>query len=82
MQKNNNVSFAKYEKGLIKAEKTEIKFEEYDEKLPPLIKGKNEKTISIKAPRSASYTAVVRLVDLAYGAGATTVYLLIDDMEE
>lgn len=84
VQKNGAVSFAQYDKKTfeLKNEKPEIKPDEDNAKIQQLVKDKNTATISIKAPRSAGYGRVIRLIDAAYGAGATTVYLIIDDMEE
>ena len=59
-----------------------IKKDEDDAKIQQLIKEKGEKIISIKVLKSNPYGRVVHLVDRAYGAGVTTVYLMIDDLFE
>jgi biopolymer transport protein ExbD len=40
-----------------------------------------EKTITIKGTKSGSYANVVKLIDLAVGAGASPVFVQIDDLE-
>ena len=47
--------------------------EEKDEKI--------EKTVFIKAPRSADYGQVVKLIDAVNLAGANPISLQIDDLE-
>jgi|GEM_PF-5923319 len=40
----------------------------------------NEKAVTIRAPRSTTYGHVVRLIDVAKGAGASPIILQIDDL--
>jgi biopolymer transport protein ExbD len=81
LQKNGNVNFAKYDKdGGLKPEKPEIKQDEGDAKIQQLIKEKGATTIAVKAARTNKYVRVAHLIDYAAAAGATTIYLIIDDM--
>lgn len=94
MQKDDKISFAKYdEKYNFKLDKEEIKLEELEAKIKQLFKEREEKKIFrqgtneidkriyIKATKSNGFTQIVRMIDAATGAGAE-VYLQIDDLEE
>ena len=40
-----------------------------------------EKTVTIKAPQTLNLANVITLTDIAAGAGASPIYLQIDDLE-
>jgi hypothetical protein len=47
-----------------------------------MLSGKDDKALNIKPSRSTRYIDVVRLINTALGAGASTVFLEIDDMND
>jgi biopolymer transport protein ExbD len=69
-------------KGIEKLDKTETKEEEVAGKISQILSGKDNKTFYIKSLRSSRYIDVVRLINTATGAGASTVYLQIDDLDD
>ncbi len=81
LDKDGKINFAKFDanKGLI-TDKPEVKLDEVGGKLSQMLKEKPDKTVRIKASRSTRYNEIVHLVDAAAGAGATTIYLELDDL--
>jgi biopolymer transport protein ExbD len=93
LQKDGKIKLGRYDKYEFKASTPDIAETEVGAKLAPLLteneekkynlRGTNEidKTVFVKAPRAKRCVDVVRLVDAAVGAGASEVYLMLDDLE-
>jgi biopolymer transport protein ExbD len=81
MEKEDRLSFARLdEKSGFVPGKEEIKPEEIDGKIDETLKERPDKSIYIKVPRSKNYGAVVKLIDVVAGAGASAIYLELDDL--
>jgi biopolymer transport protein ExbD len=82
MEKDGKIKSANFdEKELYKADKTDMNLDEAGSHLSRKIKENGNKTIHIRGHRLNRYGEIVRLVDAAVGAGATTVYLDLDDLQ-
>jgi biopolymer transport protein ExbD len=94
LQKDGKIKLGRFDKYVFKPAAPEIKeAEEVSGKLTPLLKENEEKkitlkganeidrTVFIKATRANRYAEVARLIDAATAAGATEVYLMLDDLE-
>lgn len=93
LQKDGKIKLGRFDKFAFKPAAPEIKEAEVAGKLTQMlkeneekkvtIKGANEidRTVFIKATRANRYAEVARLADAANGAGATEVYLMLDDLE-
>lgn len=93
LQKDGKIKPGRFEKYVFKPASPEVKEEEVGSKLAQMfkeneekkinLKGTNEidKTVFIKATRASRYAEVARLAAAAAGAGASEVYLMLDDLE-
>ena len=52
-----------------------------ESRLQKLLDGRSDKTVFIKAPRNMSYGDVVKVIDIAKGAGAQPIGLQVDELE-
>ncbi|HEX8370570.1 MAG TPA: biopolymer transporter ExbD [Pyrinomonadaceae bacterium] len=93
LQKDGKIKLGRFDEYVFKPTTPEVAEAEIGEKLAPMLKeneekkinlkGTNEtdKTVFIKASRANRYGEVARLVDAAIGAGASEVYLMLDDLD-
>lgn len=93
LQKDGKIKLGRFDKYAFKSAAPDIAEQEVSAKLAPMLKeneekkinlkGANEidKTVFVKASRSRLYGEIARLVDAALGAGASEVYLMLDDLD-
>jgi biopolymer transport protein ExbD len=93
LQKDGKIQPGRFDKYAFKPAAPDVKAEEISGKLTQMLKeneekkitlkGANEidKTVFIRARRSNRYAEVARLIDAATAAGASEVYLMLDDLE-
>jgi biopolymer transport protein ExbD len=93
LQKDGKIKLGRFDNYSFKASAPEITEAEVSGKLAPLLKeneekkfnlrGTNEidKTVFVKASRANRYGEVARLADAAISAGASEVYLMLDDLD-
>lgn len=93
LQKDGKIKLGRFDKYAFKPSTPEIAETEVGGRLAPLLKENEEKkitlkgaseidrTVFVKATRANRYGEIARLVDAATGAGATEIYLLLDDLE-
>ncbi|HEX8733946.1 MAG TPA: biopolymer transporter ExbD [Pyrinomonadaceae bacterium] len=93
LQKDGKIKPGRFDKYAFKPAAPEISEEEISGKLTQMLKENEEKKITlkgtgeidravfIKAPRANRYREVARLINAATAAGATEVYLMLDDLE-
>jgi biopolymer transport protein ExbD len=93
LQKDGKIKLGRLDKYAFKPSGTELPEAEIAGKLTTMLKENEEKkinlkgtseidrTVFVKATRANRYGEVARLIDAATGAGATEVYLLLDDLE-
>jgi biopolymer transport protein ExbD len=93
LQKDGKIKLGKFDKYVFKASSAQVVQAEISGKLAQMLKENEEKkinlrgtseidkTVLVKASRSKRYAEVARLVDAARGAGASEVYLMLDDLD-
>lgn len=93
LQKDGKIKLGRFDNYAFKPTTPEVAETEVGGRLAPMFKeneekkinrrGTNEvdKTVVVKASRSSDYGKVARLVDAAFGAGASEVYLMLDDLD-
>ncbi|HEX9961757.1 MAG TPA: biopolymer transporter ExbD [Pyrinomonadaceae bacterium] len=93
LQKDDKIKLGRFDKYAFKPSTPEVGEAEVGGRLAALLKENEEKkinlkgtseidrTVFVKATRANGYAEVTRLVDAAAGAGATEVYLTLDDLE-
>jgi biopolymer transport protein ExbD len=93
LQKDGKIKLGRFDKYAFKPATPEVAEAEAGGRLASLLKENEEKkinlkgtgdidrTVFVKATRANRYGEVARLVDAAAGAGASEIYLLLDDLE-
>ena len=93
LQKDGKIKLGRFDKYAFKPTTPEVAETEVGGRLAPMFKENEEKkinlrgtseidrTVFVKASRANGYSAVVRLIDAAFGAGASEVYLMLDDLD-
>jgi biopolymer transport protein ExbD len=93
LQKDGKIKLGRFDNYAFKPSTPEVAEAEVGGKLAPMLReneekkinlkgtGEIDKTVFVKATRANDYGKVARIVDAASGAGASEVYLLLDDLD-